>query len=168
MGLSAHERRTVELWWAAIDEAARREFLALWNQPDSLATSEGHGRRGELEGRGPRTIVFELHGVWVGEQEDGPTESELWWRYFFEHEVDHPGTFDWMPKSRVFHLGCRAHPVARAAVKRAWIPADFRCPLAHGDCPWRAALDEQPGKSIRLSVRIRPVRRTEAALRVLA
>jgi len=122
----------VERWWRALDENVRAELGAPWSDnsehwDQDVAVLVGHfvdpeDRRDERLAR--RELTEYINNRTVG---------------FFLSD-------------RTFHIGCRAHQHARAALSSGHLPAGFRCPLGRRSCPMLAALARAGGKSIELEI----------------
>ncbi len=142
-GLTASTSRDVEAWWAAFHDDARAEVISLWD-----------GRRDGcffgIDADDPSGPVPAVIGGRFVPHDDAWGLAE-WGPGYFEHMLDHPEQFPvWEPTSRTFHIGCTAHPEARACLASGLIPADFRCPFHAVGCPMSRLLATAPGRSLRL------------------
>lgn len=123
--------KAVDEWWSGLDEEARNDVIALW---------QNAGGSGECR------VVVEGRIVELG---DGAGENpELWHDDFYEYLANHELRF--APPQR-FHI-CTQLAEARAAVKAGFIPGDFRCPEANHDCPMRRILEFTGGRGVRLRI----------------
>src|SRR5262249_17976366 len=120
----------IEEWWTQLDDDGRADALQLWQDC-------GQTRAG---------ISVKVDASFLDEAaEDG---RDFWHNDFYEYLVNHEIYVKQMP---VFHI-CPRHPAPREAARLGFIPHDFSCPFASGDCPMRKLLDIAPGKSVRLRV----------------
>lgn len=122
----------VDRWWTELSEPSRRDVIQLWEEANLAGHAEAY---------------VEARAV---EDEAEDYNPALWHNDFYEYLVAHE--VEYMP-GRVFHI-CTRHPVARAAVQRGRIPADFVCPWEEGDtaCPMRTLLQRAQGRSVRLQI----------------
>lgn len=140
--IAAEARPAVERWWAGLSADDRRDALAAWDEaardrffapsPDAL---------------GPVPVV--IGGRFVPAEQ--PLVGAEWHADYFEYLLKYPELLLVNEvQLRTFHIGCTAHPEARAALAAGCIPAGFVCPLGSTDCPMRRMLAESPGQSIQL------------------
>jgi hypothetical protein len=124
--------RTPAALMKGIPAAARDEVGFWWRRLPATERAALAPRR-----EPPRIIVrFVEH-----EESDDAVD---FYEYLVNHEV-------FLEDGRPFHI-CSAHPLARAAIARGVIPADFRCPLDRATCPMRALLAHAPGRHARLTL----------------
>lgn len=87
--------------------------------------------------------------------EDNPDVDGFWVAGLYEYMVNHELSLS----LREFYVGgvCTHTDAARLAVQKGIIPADFVCPLGKKDCPMLRLLGIEPGKSLRLFMRLSEV-----------
>jgi len=145
--IDAASQPEVEQWWGMLPDAARRDFVGMWD-----ARAEDAAWAGYLEGE--RLVWQELPIELVGELVDDGAE--------FEHEqlkqelleyINNHEEVQFFLLDRSFHI-CRAHAMAREVIEEGVLPADFVCPLGNAACPMRTILLHAQGKSVAIRVRI--------------
>lgn len=125
----------VDRWWTELQEPARHDVIRLWEEAS-------------FDGRNEAYVE-----VYV-EDEASELNPALWHDDFYEYLVAHEAYYTDPIRGRIFHVGCTRHPMARAAVQRGRIPADFVCPWQESDtdCPMRALLRRASGRSVRFQI----------------
>ncbi len=130
--------KAVDGWWSELDEQARGEVIALWQDAGGKS-----GCTVRVEGR-------------IAEEDtsaaDTGDDEALWHNDFYEYLVNHELSF---AEPRVFHI-CTQLAEARASAKAGFIPGNFRCPEANHDCPMREILEFTRGKAVRLRIAFTP------------
>lgn len=146
-GLGDDEKQRLREWWAGLRPQAQARVVALCRPLQA----------GEASPVGALTIALEARFVdteKADEEEVRRDEERAAVLGLFEYVANNP-ELRWQIRGPTFHI-CRAHPKARQAVARGLLRADFRCPYQRGSCPMRAALDQQPGRSIVFEPIFRP------------
>ena len=122
----------VDQWWSGLEPLAREQVLRLW---EACSLDAGPEETNQVGG-------VRVEGQFV----DGEEGPGFWDPAFYDYLVNHEIFLSEKPR---FHI-CVRHPVARQAVERGLIPADFECPFGDSECQMRKVLDLSPGKSLRL------------------
>ncbi len=127
-GLLPPEISRVETWWAGLSEGSRNELTSLWDERIDLKwfdTTDGDAVPSIIGGRFvPR---------------DDMAGWDEWQTEMFDHLMCHPEGWEVLT-FRTFRI-CTAHPVGREVFATGHIPADFKCPLANGECPVHKLID---------------------------
>lgn len=142
-GRSPSETGAIKAWWDSLSAEARAEVSFVCDERQD----------GSFFGPIPDDQSGPVPGVVVGwfVPHDDAWGLEDWGPDFFEYMLGHPEQYPiWEPTSRTFHIGCTAHPAARACLAAGRIPADFRCPAGSPGCPIRRLLATASDRSIRL------------------
>lgn len=143
------ELQQTEAWWNQLSEAKRAEIQQMYD-----VESKNKFINDREEDEGLELVSIAVYGEFVEEEIRNNREwsdNELWRKGFLEylhnHEISITGAW-----GRHFHMGgtCQAHPKAKKALKRGFIPANYTCPYQDKACPMRKLLSVQPGKSLRL------------------
>lgn len=124
----------VDQWWSGLEPLAREQVLRFW---EACSLDSGPEETNETSGVGVRV---------EGEFVDGEEGQGFWDPAFYDYLVNHEIFLSEKPR---FHI-CTRHPVARQAIQRGLIPADFQCPFGDSECQMRKVLGLSPGKSLRL------------------
>ncbi|PCC75424.1 hypothetical protein SAMN02745121_03850 [Nannocystis exedens] len=145
--LSRDHLAAIEAWWAGLDDAARAEFTALYDERAEDTAFYATIVDGKTEWH---ELPIELHGMYV-DPENAP-ETAMWKQELCEF-ISNTGV-QFFLVDRTFHI-CRAHSQAREALACGAIPAGFTCPFEQAACPFEQALAARPGQSIVLLPRLR-------------
>lgn len=146
--LDVSRRVEVEAWWSMLPEAARRDFVGMWDR-----RAEDTAWAGYLDGE--RLVWQELPIELVGELVDDDVD--------FEHDelkqnlleyINNHEEVQFFLLERELHI-CRAHASARKVLTDGFLPADFVCPLGASDCPMRTILIHAGGKSVMIRARVK-------------
>jgi hypothetical protein len=105
-------------WWAGLAPEERVELARRWS---------------------PAKLRFVAY-------RDPPRDPPTWNQDLYEYVVGHDLKFFLEATTRTFFVGCRAHALAREALREGRIPADFRCPLDRADCPMLGAVEALGGE----------------------
>lgn len=130
--LSVNQTHEVTRWWEALPAARRRAVETLLEQQAASTPVQVVGRFVDARQR--------------YEDVEAPLCID-----FYEYLVNHELTLDDGP---TYHV-CSAHPEARAVLAIGDVPAGFRCPFARTECPMRVILDREPGRDLRLHLKVR-------------
>lgn len=137
--------RDVDAWWSELDADARTQLLQLWEE---CAISEGGTA---LE---PRIEAY------VADEWNSHTEG-FWHNDFYEYIISHEDVGIYF--ERRYFIGCTQHPLAQAAIKSGFIPADLTCELGSEGCQMQHGLKDialPPGShGLRLRLVFRKMRR---------
>ena len=134
----------VRLWWESLTSDQRHAAISDWDsqQEQQFFTPQS--------GDDSEQLPVVIGGRFVPPEQ--PLFATEWHADYFEYLLKYPELLlikD--PIRRTFHLGCRAHPDARAALAAGRIPAGFTCPFDSADCPMRRILAESPGDTFQLT-----------------
>lgn len=141
--LSLAQRAELEVWWGGLDDRARADFTAMYDEraeDTAFYATESDGRIEWHE------LPIELHGHFIDPEEQ--REHAMWKQELCDYIQAHEELRFFLVE-RSFHI-CRAHAVARRVAATGVVPADFSCPFARGDCPFIRALAVRPGHAIAL------------------
>lgn len=127
-------------WWWALPDALQDELIERWAAIPLAGSPER-----------PEEVAW-LEASPIDDDRDGPDDPGGWNRDLYEHIVGRPIVGFFLDR-RVFHIGCTAHPAARALLRTGRIPAGFRCPLARGACPTRLLIEAVGGRDVQLRCR---------------
>jgi|JI10StandDraft_1071094.scaffolds.fasta_scaffold136677_3 hypothetical protein len=142
-GLDDEGRAKARAWWKRLSPRAREEFIALWDE-----RSEETSLAGEVQSDGSvvwHAVPLEVRGLIV-EGRKSSRRSRRWNADHYEYLVNHPEAV-MVLAGRSLHV-CRAHPAARAVLKRGVLEGCFDCPLGRGDCPMTKLLEVSRGRRI--------------------
>lgn len=143
--LTPEERERTIRWWWSISHQDRADIELLWDERAEDSAFVGELKDNEIIWH---SLPIKLIGMFV--DEENPIDRKLELSHLYEYIANHNATF--FLENRTFFRICRAHPVAREALRNGLIPASFECPFAHQDCPMKKILAVQPGKSVLVEI----------------
>lgn len=142
-GLDDEGRAKARAWWKRLAPRAREEFISLWDE-----RSEETSLAGEVQRDGSvvwHAIPLEVRGLIV-EGRKSSRRARRWNADQYEYLVNHPEAV-MVLAGRALHV-CRAHPAARAVLKRGVLERCFDCPVGRSDCPMTKLLQASRGRRI--------------------
>lgn len=142
--LTPTQQQAAHTWWLGLPKAIQEELAAYWDQRADSCAFAHVCEENEKEWQELPIAI----GAHFFPKDEPDSEDGNWNRDFYEYLVNHPELAIHVVNVR--HHICRAHPLARAALRQGRIPADFACPLAQTNCPMRELLASAPGKSLQL------------------
>lgn len=124
------DQDAIAAWWSKLSDAHRDEIARLCDT------------RADTCFFGVVADESELPEVERGLcEEDDVRPVEEWAPDRFEYLLNHPElVLIWDQTERTFHVGCTAHPAARACWANGFTPWSFSCPFARSDCLMRPLL----------------------------
>lgn len=117
------ERAQIERWWAGLtpETQVQMDGLCREHSDSCVFATLDHPKLME-------------HGRFLPDEESGP-DDDGWEQDYFDYLVNHPMlVIAWDGQGKRFHVGCVAHPHARACWSRGQVPADFACPFQREAC----------------------------------
>ncbi len=135
--IPAKEFTQIEDWWNKLSPENQTELEALYLDEEKHQDN---------------IVSMTLHGEFM-DYEDGKDEGEdaYWLGHYYQYIIDRGLIFLPTGTARV----CSATNSAEAAIRKAFIPQGYVCPLQKDNCPMINILKENPGKSVELRVKFK-------------